>query len=385
MNKVYNTQNDFARGIQEFLKIVMPNIRKTQLKIIPFIMLGAILAESFVPLDIAKKLKGDFSLVQVDSVTKRIKRFFTNKLFDPYVFYDHIIRFVINTYKKKHPDKDVHIVFDHMFSHDHFTVFMITMRIGKQGIPLWFRCFKDNNDTEAFKLKLMQDGISYVSSLFDKDFNLIFLGDRWFNSTKLMEHIDSLGHTYNLRLKSNINVYHHDKKENHKIRKTVGQLPKKKYHSVYYKNIELTDSKYVVNIAIAPYGETSEPWIIATNGDPDKAIRDYNKRFGAVECIFKNQKSNGFYIENTVNCSLKYFETMYTMACFTTLYLTILGSDFAKNSKCYKNVKIKTHTTTHGKKIRILSLFNTGLTLFNRAFESLRYIRIPYSFILYDS
>ena len=307
------------------------------------------------------------------------------KLFDSYLFYDHIIRFVINTYKKKHPDKDVHIVFDHMFSHDHFTVFMITMRFGKQCIRLWFRCFKDNNDTEAFKLKLMQDGISYVSSLFDKDFNLIFLGDRWFNSTKLMEHINSLGHTYNLRLKSNINVYHHDKKENHKIRKPVGQLPKKKYHSVYYKNIELTDSKYVVNIAIAPYGETSEPWIIATNGEPDKAIRDYNKRFGAVECIFKNQKSNGFYIENTVNCSLKYFETMYTIVCFTTLYLTILGSDFAKNSKCYKNVKIKTHTISHGKKTRILSLFNTGLTLFNRAFESLRYIRIPYSFILYDS
>ena len=83
--------------------------------------------------------------------------------------------------------------------------------------------------------------------------------------------------------------------------------------------------------------------------------------------------------------STNQFETMYTIVCFTTLYLTILGSDFAKNSKCYKNVKIKTHTTSHGKKIRILSLFNTGLTLFNRAFESLRYIRIPYSFILYDS
>lgn len=78
----------------------MPNIRKTQLNIIPFIMLGAILAESFEHSNIAKKLKGDFSLVQVDSVTKRIKRFFTNKLFDPYVFYDHIIRFIINTYKK---------------------------------------------------------------------------------------------------------------------------------------------------------------------------------------------------------------------------------------------------------------------------------------------
>ena len=73
MNKVYNTQNDFARCIQKFLKIAMPNIRKTQLKIIPFIMLGAILAESFVPLDIAKKLKGDFSLVQVDYLLKELK------------------------------------------------------------------------------------------------------------------------------------------------------------------------------------------------------------------------------------------------------------------------------------------------------------------------
>ena len=32
-----------------------------------------------------------------------------------------------------------------------------------------------------------------------------------------------------------------------------------------------------------------------------------------IESVFKNQKSNGFFIENTTNASLDYFKSMY---CF---------------------------------------------------------------------
>ena len=35
-------------------------------------------------------------------------------------------------------------------------------------------------------------------------------------------------------------------------------------------------------------------------------------------------------------------------------------------------------------KKRVLSLFNTGLTLFKRAFNSHHYVTISYKFILYD-
>lgn len=45
-----------------------------------------ILSESNVDSDIAKKLKDDFSNIQHDSVIKRIKRFLTNNLFNPYIF-----------------------------------------------------------------------------------------------------------------------------------------------------------------------------------------------------------------------------------------------------------------------------------------------------------
>ena len=79
MNKVYNSQQDFASNISNFLKKVDPNIRKTQLNVIPYILLGIINAESSDARDIAKQLKDDFSLIQYDSVVKRIRRFYNNK------------------------------------------------------------------------------------------------------------------------------------------------------------------------------------------------------------------------------------------------------------------------------------------------------------------
>ena len=383
MNIIYNTQEQIATKITILLKQIVPNIRKTVLNILPYILIGIFDSESLVASDISKSLKDKFSLVQHDSVVKRIRRFFKNKLFDPYSFYDHIIHFVISNYKKKHNDKRVHIVFDHMFSKDNYTVFMITMRIGKQGIPLWFRCF-EGNSPHAFDESLLKEGISYVSSLFDNNYDLIFLADRWFNSTSLMDFIDSLGHTFCIRIKRNIKLLIYDKKEKRDIWKWFDDLFAYQYHASYFNNIPITDSKFIVNIAISKKEGVSEPWLIVTNGDPTRAIKDYGYRYGGIECIFKSQKSNGFYLENTVNASLKYFEVEYMMACLGVLFLTIVGADYTKNSKCYRKCKIVTHKNCHGSKIRILSLFNTGLTLFKRAFNSSIYIRIPFHFILYD-
>ena len=175
MNKVYNTQKDIARGFENFFQKIMPSMRKTQLKIIPFILHGMIVSESLVPLDIAKVLKDNFSLVQIESIIKRIKRLFTNKYFNFYNFYDENIKHVIANYKKKHNDKRVHIIFDHMFSRENYTVFIITKHVGKQGIPLWFRCFKGKECPESYQEELIKSGITYVSKLFNNNFDLIFL------------------------------------------------------------------------------------------------------------------------------------------------------------------------------------------------------------------
>ena len=243
-----------------------------------------ILSESSVRLDIAKTLKDEFSLVQLSSVTKRISRLYKNKYFEPYSFYDDCIKYVIANYKKKHKyDKRVHIILDHMYSHDNFTVFMITMRVGKQCIPLWFRCFLGQHDSDAFQEELLKEGISYVSSLFGEDYDLIFLADRWFNSTSLMEHISSLGHTFIFRMKKNINVLIYDNKEGHKIWKELGDLFTYQYHSNFIGEVELTYQKYKVNLVISKKDKVKEPWILATNSDIKRAVKDYGYRYGGIE------------------------------------------------------------------------------------------------------
>lgn len=76
---------------------------------------------------------------------------------------------------------------------------------------------------------------------------------------------------------------------------------------------------------------------------------------------------------------------MHTMACTVVLFLTIIDAEYSKNSKCYKNEKIVTHKVYKNKgKVRVMSLFRIGLTLFHRAINSTKYIRLPIRFILYD-
>ena len=381
MSKLYNTREDFTSNLNIFFKNVVSNIRKTQLNIISDIILGMILAESSVASDIAKKLKGEkFDFIQFDSIVRRIRRFFNNKFFNPYNFYDDIIRFVIANYIPKH--NNIHIIFDHMFSHDNYTVFMISMRIGKQGIPLWFRCFKGKPD-DAYQESLILEGINYVIDLFkDKSYNLIFLADRWFNSVNIMKFIEDNGHYYVIRLKKNMKAFIYDKKEKHKIWKWLDEITTYQYHSVCYKDILLTDAKHKCNLVYTKRHGYDEPWILATNCDYKDTINNYKRRYSGVETLFKNQKSNGFYIEAINNATEKSFSTMYTLVCTAILYLTLLGTEYSKNTRTYKYTKIRTHSNKGN--IRLISLFETGLKLFNIAFESLKYIYLPIRFILYD-
>lgn len=383
MNKLYNIQSDITSGFSIFLKESSPNIRKTQLNIIPSVMFGMINAESCASSDIAKVLKDEAMWAQYDSIVKRINRLWNNKLFDGKSLFNDITTHIINNYSVKHNNRKVHITFDHMFSHDNYAVFMFTMRVGTQGIPVYFECFKNSNNTNAFKIETLKKGIAYINDLFkDKNFELIFLADRWFNSIELLDYIDSLGHTYCVRLKGNIRVY----KDNSSIQ--AKKLKHRKHLSVVHNDVYITDKRFKTNIIYSNSVDTSTPWIIATNKDIKHAIQNYSYRFGSIECMFKNQKSNGFNLNKISNMSINSFTNMYSIVCICVSYLTILGADFSKNSKCYKNVKITTHKTyiINGKKIkkRIMSLFNTGLTLFKVAFNSFHYIRLPMTFKLYD-
>lgn len=395
MPKLYNTQSNITTSLRNFF-VNSCHLRKTQLNILPAIIFGMAISESCVTNDIVKVLKDEFNLVYPTSVERRIRRFFNNTLFNNYEFFEDCIKDIISRYNPSHDDKRIHIVMDHMFMRDTFTVFMITMRIGKQSVPLWFRCFEGKDNPDAYKQSMIEEGINFVDSLFkDKNCKLIFLGDRWFNSTSLMNFIDSMGHTYVFRLKENYKCFVYDKKEGHNVWKNISDLFHYKYHATSYEDISFTKKNIKTNIVIGPTKSTQlskidserdefEPWILVTNGDHKRALKDYAYRYGAIEFLFKAEKSNGFFLEKTATSNLKAFENMYTCVCFTYLWMSILGVEYSKNHSCYKNLKIEATKKYKSGIKRVMSIFRIGLFLLNKAFNSTIKVRLPFTFILYD-
>lgn len=124
MNKLYNTQNEIANTIRTFLKENTSSLHKPQLNFLPEVIFGMIVSESSVASDISKSLKENFTLVQHESTIKRIHRLFNNPRYEGKNLFTEIIKYIISNYKFSHNDKRVHIVIDHMYSKDNFTVLM---------------------------------------------------------------------------------------------------------------------------------------------------------------------------------------------------------------------------------------------------------------------
>lgn len=383
MFKLYNSHSNLTSDLCKFFKNIFPTISKPHLKIVPNIIIGMIKAESVVTTDIIKKIKFPWCDIQPASIERRFERFFNNDKFLPYDFYNSIIKHIIKNYKLK--NNNVYISFDHMYCKNHFTIFLLSLRIGKQGIPLWFKCFKGINNPDAFKLSLINEGISFVHNLFkDKKCNLIFLADRWFNFREIMQHIDSLGDIYCIRTKSNISIKI-DNYEYSDMISSIADIQPFFSKSKYFDSVRITSFNFQTKLAISKTDSHKEPFFILTNGSTRDAIKHYGYRFGSIEFIFKNQKSNGFYLESTKMRNIQSFTTLFTLVCVAVLWLTILGADYTKNKNHFKNCfKIRYSKKNGSGNKRTFSLFNTGLFFFNLAFESTTYVVLKCTFLLYD-
>lgn len=249
------------------------------------------------------------------------------------------------------------------------------------GIPLWFQCFKGKHDPEAFKTSLIIEGVSYVYDLFkDKDCNIIFLGDRFFSNCELMKYINSINATYCIRAKSNLSIYIYNYD---KMAGSLSEVTAKSFEDQFFNKVLVTKNKYETNLAVSKLENHKEAFYILTNGKCEEAIKNYSYRFSSIEFVFKNQKSNGFYLESTKMRNLRAFTTLFGLMCVSLLWLTLLGVEYSvKGAK--STVKIRCYKKKDKKIERIYSLFNTGLIFFNLCFNSDRAPRIQCKFVLYE-
>lgn len=383
MKSYYNNQI-ISSNFQKVFKNLF-SISKPLLNNLVIIITSMICSESVVTSDIARKTSLPYP-VSLESIERRVRRFFASFSSVAYSCYSSFISYVISKYTVKHSDKKIYISFDHMYCKDKFTIILFSLRIGKQGIPLWFRCFKKHspNSSDAFKTDLIKEGISFCANLFSqKNYHIIFLADRWFSIVDILSYIQSIGCFFCIRSKGYFMFSYYDSNGN-LVSKHIRDISPLKNHSNVLKDVLYTRKQFLTNIVVSNSSNSSEPWFLVTNDDTSRAIRNYSYRFGSIECVFKSQKSNGFRLESTNTQKLEHFISLFTVMCFALVWLTIIGADYVKNKHHYhlkiRDVRKHSNKTT----TRLYSFFNLGLTIFNFCLYNELNFNLKFNFILYD-
>lgn len=356
------------------------------IKFLPIFTLALLHKESIIYDDLASFI-APLSLIQFNSAKMNINRFLSNLNFDFSSFWEIFITLILSSYKLKHPDKKVYITFDHCFVENRFTIFMFTLRLGNSSVPLWFKTFP-YKQKDAFSLDTLKDGILFCHNLLksiDPDCNICFLADRfWAEHYKIFDFISSLYDRFDIRTKSNVITLTYDLKEAHHIYKTISNLKSYVFHSNFFFDIPLSRKHYKFNLAISKSDSHKEPFYIVTNGNPKYSIKNYSKRFSSIEFLFKAQKSNGFFLEETQIKDCYTFNSLYVCICIAQTFATILGIDYSKNRNCYKGYKINATSNANKKRKRDISYFRIGLILFTHAIIAGDPFNIFKRLILYD-
>lgn len=207
------------------------------------------------------------------------------------------------------------------------------------------------------------------------------MADRWFDKYKIRKYIEDIGGIYCIRLKSRVTFYIHDYEEIAGYTKDV--KPREKEEQ-YFKRVTIVRQRFETKMAVSKKEGHEEAIYVLTNGKVEEGIKNYSYRFGSIECIFKNQKSNGFRLESTRTKNLQAFKSMIGIMCIALLWITLLGVEYTIREKNQSNkVKIKIYKKKDKSK-RIVSLFNTGLIYFNLCFNSYGVPKIKCNFLLYE-
>ena len=395
MSKSYNKNsylsspnlNIFNNLLEKSISLA-PYLPLSFLKFISLFSTSLLKSESIILSDLASII-APLKNIALESAEKYITRSLNNLDYDFHHFYFKFIESLMSSFKIKHDDHKVIISLDHMYVEDRFTILMFTLRIGKTGIPLWFKEFY-YHDSDAYTYPIFQEAIKTCHDLVklnNPDANIVFLADRWFgNHIKILDYINILGDTYDFRAKDSLLTLIMDKKEHHKIWKNLKELDSYVYKSKFYPHSIITKNyRFETNIVISPSFNHKEPLYLLTNGDMSSAVKDYMKRFSGIEFTFKNQKTNGHFLEETQIENLYAFGNLYACLCFAQTLLTLLGIDYSKNSKCYKKIKIKTTKKVKGKRIRIYSYFHVGILIIRFVMNSIHYeYHLFKRLILYD-
>jgi hypothetical protein len=168
-----------------------------------------------------------------------------------------------------------------------------------------------------------------VPPLLPAGVKVVFLADRGFADTELLEHLRRLGWHFRIRLKANFSVqrFGHPSCKVEDFRVAPGR-------ALFRQNVAITAEQFgPVSLALARQTSNGEYWYVVSE-EPTSlhTFVEYGWRFD-IEENFLDDKSNGFQLESSLVRDAEALTRLCFVLAITTLYLVAQGTQVVRTHK----------------------------------------------------
>lgn len=306
------------------------------------ILIGLTKAMSVNLFKVATNMPGN---IKIQSKYRKLQRFFSQVSID----FSQLANFIINQIS----NATLHtIILDRTnweFGKKHINILMLSIAWYGISIPLlWINLNRPGNSKTMDRIKIVQRlidliGIRKILCLVaDRE----FIGGDWF------KWLNQSSIKFVIRLKISFKMI--KEKKIKKIANSFRTLPRE-----YSRYIHCT--LWGVPVTLVGYkNKNGDLFVLATNGDPDEAIKLYNKRW-QIESIFACLKTKGFNLEDTGMTDKHKLNLLVGLLAILTCWNCKLGF-WAKE---IKDIRIKKHHRPEQ------NLFHYGISIINAVFNNI--------------
>jgi len=258
------------------------------------------------------------------STVRRFSRWLNNKRIQIHDLYGPIIQEALTEWG----DNTIYLALDTSMLWDRYCHIRISVIYRGRAVPLIWKTIEHGSSAVSFES--YRALLEKAAKLLPIESNVIFLADRGFADTNLMEYLSEIvDWHWRIRIKSSFLVYRRNKR-----RCKISSITLKRGQARFWHNVYITDKRFgVVHLALAKPHGTKDDWLIVSDQPTDvTTFDDYGLRFD-IEENFLDDKSSGFQVESSLIRSADALSRLFLVLAVATLFLVCQGTEVVESGK----------------------------------------------------
>jgi hypothetical protein len=210
---------------------------------------------------------------------------------------------------------------------DAYCIVRLSLIYRGRAIPMVWKVLQHPCSSVAYEA--YADLLDKAMSLLPRPCQVVFLADRGFADTHLMEHLRKLNWHWRIRIKSSFWIYRPGRPpcKANRLSLALGEAQ-------FWHDVTITHGHYgPVHLALAQRQDGQEEWLVVSDEPTTvKTFEEYGLRFD-IEENFLDDKSNGFQLESSLIRSAAALERLCLVLAISTLYLVSQGVEVLNQGK----------------------------------------------------